>query len=156
VKQVLSLSETLSKGTPVVGGRAGDIPQQLGEDSKPVLDGVRECREQRVEDLEGERLQHRVDRGDLGEDADAAAVLLDPARLPGDAMQAHDERFRVLGVAVNVTCGLGHVVTACRVLRKRRRRRLFVTTNRLETAIAAAAMIGFSRPATARGMAATL
>jgi hypothetical protein len=39
---------------------------------------------------------------------------------------------------------------------KRRRRRLLLTTNTLEKAIAPAAMIGLSRPATASGIAATL
>ena len=40
--------------------------------------------------------------------------------------------------------------------RKRRRRRLLVTTNTLENAIAAPASIGLSRPAAASGRAATL
>ena len=41
-------------------------------------------------------------------------------------------------------------------LRKRRSRNEFVTTNTLEKAIAAAATIGLSSPATASGIAATL
>ena len=43
-----------------------------------------------------------------------------------------------------------------RTLRNRLRRRLFVTTKRLDAAMQAAAIIGFSTPATASGIAATL
>ncbi len=45
---------------------------------------------------------------------------------------------------------------ASRALRKRRSRRLLLTTKMLDPAIAAAAIIGLRSPATARGMAATL
>jgi hypothetical protein len=45
---------------------------------------------------------------------------------------------------------------AVAVLRNRRRRRLLLTTNTLEKAMAAPAIMGLSRPAAARGMAATL
>ena len=116
-----------------------------------------------VEDLERERLERRVDGGDLGEDVDAVAVVLDhpldAAHLAFDAVQALDERVLVLRVAVDVGLGLGglaHDFTPSRWLLKRLRRKELVTTNRLEAAIAAAAMIGFRRPATASGIAATL
>ncbi|GBC87257.1 hypothetical protein HRbin12_01260 [bacterium HR12] len=55
----------------------------------------------------------------------------------------------VLAAARRVTHGHPHP-------RKRRRRREFVSTETELAAIAAAAMIGFSRPAAARGIAATL
>src|SRR5687768_10676208 len=106
-----------------------------------------------VEDLEGETLERRRDRPDLGEDVDAVPLVLDHAldapHLPFDPVQALDERILVLDVAV------GHV-RASLGLRKRRSRSEFETTKRLEPAMAAAATIGFSRPATARGIAATL
>jgi len=45
----LTVSEALWKGTPVVGGRAGGIPQQLGEGSELLVDGIKECGERLVE-----------------------------------------------------------------------------------------------------------
>jgi trehalose synthase len=39
----LTVSEALWKGTPVVGGRAGGIPMQLGDDSELLVDSVEEC-----------------------------------------------------------------------------------------------------------------
>ena len=39
----LTVSEALWKGTPVVGGRAGGIPLQLGPDSPLLVDSVEEC-----------------------------------------------------------------------------------------------------------------
>ena len=90
----------------------------------------------------------------LREDVDAVAVvvdhLLDPADLAFDAVEALRERLLVGVVAV------GHGFSPWRWLVKRRSRRLLLTTNRLEQAIAAAAIIGLSRPATASGIAATL
>src|SRR5512134_3301516 len=110
-----------------------------------------------VEDLEGQALERRVHRGDLREHVDAVAVLLDhpldPAHLTLDAMQSTDERVLVRGVAVHVLLGLTHVATPSRTERKRRNRSEFVTTKRLENAIAAAATIGLRRPATASGIA---
>ena len=106
-----------------------------------------------VEDAEGEALERRVHGGDLREDVDAVAVVLDhpldPAHLALDPVQALDQLFLVLRVAV---CHQ----TSSRMLRKRRSRSEFVTTNRDEPAIAAAATIGLSSPATASGIAATL
>src|SRR5207253_11074648 len=102
-----------------------------------------------------------VDGRDLGEDVDAVAVvvdhLLDPAHLPLDPVQTFDHR-RLVGVVAVDGLGLGfaHRVAPSRVLWKLRRRRLLLTTKTLEKAIAAAAMIGLSRPATASGIAATL
>src|SRR5918996_182314 len=64
-----------------------------------------------------------------------------------DPLQAVADRLLVVAV-------LHH--TPSLSLRKRRRRSEFVTTKRLEAAIAAAATIGFSSPATASGIAATL
>ena len=97
-----------------------------------------------------------VDGADLREDVDAVALLLDhpldAAHLPLDAVQALDERVLVLRVAVVSR----HVAPPRRTLRKRRSRSEFVTTKTLEKAIAAAATIGLSRPATASGIAATL
>src|SRR6266511_651567 len=114
-----------------------------------------------VEDLERQRLEGGIHRGDLRDDVDAVAVVLDhpldAADLPFDSVETLDERVLVLGVAVFVR--LRHAVApsvVCRALRKRRNRRLFVTTNRLEAAIATAATIGLSKPATASGTAATL
>src|SRR5687767_14975910 len=104
-----------------------------------------------VEDLQRDALEGLGDRADLGEPVHAVAVvldhLLDPADLALDAAQALAERFLVVAVAV-----VGHV----RTLLNRRRRREFVTTKIDENAIAAAATIGLSRPATASGIAATL
>src|SRR5262245_8823544 len=110
-----------------------------------------------VEDLQGEALERRADGADLRQHVDAVALLLDhaldPAHLALDAMQPVDERLLVGDVAV---CR-AHVDTSrSRPLWKRRSRSEFVTTKRLEQAIAAAATMGFNRPATARGIAATL
>jgi Cu+-exporting ATPase len=105
--------------------------------------------------LTGESVPVEVE---VGSDV-AGATLNTYGRLALDAMQALDERFFVLGVAVDVGFGLddlAHDFTPSRWLLKRLRRSELVTTNRLEAAIAAAAMIGFSRPAIASGMAATL
>src|SRR5687768_17404973 len=104
-----------------------------------------------VEHLERDALERLGDRADLGEQVHAIAIvldhLLDPADLALDAAQPLAERFLVVAVAL-----VGHV----RTLLNRRRRREFVTTKIDENAIAAAATIGFSRPATASGIAATL
>jgi hypothetical protein len=103
-----------------------------------------------VEDPEREALERGRDRGDLRQHVHAIAVFLDhaldPAHLALDAVEALDERLLPLVVA-----GFAH-----RTLRNRRRRREFVTTKRLENAIAPAAIIGFRSPATASGTAATL
>src|SRR5207253_11194842 len=101
------------------------------------------------------------DGGDLGEDVDAVAVVLDhaldAAHLPLDPMQPLHERLLLAVVAVDrLRLGFAHPAAPFLPLRKRRRRRLFVTTKMLENAIAAAATIGFSRPAAASGIAATL
>ena len=116
-----------------------------------------------VEDLEGERVERGRDGADLREDVDAVAVFvdhpLDAAHLALDPVQALDQRLLVGVVAVGLLLlrGLAHVAfLSVRALRKRRRRRLLVTTNTLEKAIAPAAIIGLSRPATASGIAATL
>src|SRR5262249_12723046 len=115
-----------------------------------------------VEDQEGEAVERGRDRADLREDVDAIAVvgdhLLDPADLPLDPVKALGERL-LLGVVPVVGvlgCCLSHCNAPWRSLRKRRNRRLLLTTKRLEPAIAAAAIIGLSSPATASGMAATL
>src|SRR5262245_3428239 len=98
-----------------------------------------------VEDRERERLERGVHRRDRREDVDAVALVLahplDPAHLPLDAVQALDQTRLVLGVAVRA-----HVLSL--IERKRRSRRLFVTTKRLDAAMAAAATIGLSSPAT--------
>jgi REP element-mobilizing transposase RayT len=100
-----------------------------------------------VEDLEGERLEGGVDGADLRQDVDAVAVvlqhLLDPAHLPLDPVEPLDERLLVLRVAV------AHRENV-------RSRSEFETTKRDDPAIAAAATIGLSTPATASGIAATL
>src|SRR5262249_46627384 len=73
-----------------------------------------------VEDGERERLERGVDRGDLREDVDAVAVVLDhsldPPHLSFDPMQALDEVGLSFGVAV------GHMASL--IERNRRRRRL--------------------------------
>src|SRR5262245_7119657 len=108
-----------------------------------------------VEDPEREALERGVDRRDLREHVDAVPILLDhpfdPAHLTLDPVEPPDERLLVGGIAVGV---LAHAISLMEW--KRRSRSEFVTTNRLENAMAAAAMIGSSRPATASGMAATL
>src|SRR5262245_45986081 len=115
-----------------------------------------------VEDLEREAVERGRDGPDLREDVDAVAVvvdhLLDPADLPLDPVEALRERLLLSVVAVVGVLGrgVGHWKAPWRWLRKRRSRRLLLTTKRLEAAIAAAAIIGFSRPATASGIAATL
>src|SRR5215207_2135029 len=96
-----------------------------------------------VEDFEGDALERLRDRADLREQIHAVAVvldhLLDPANLALDPPQALAERLLVVAVAV-----VGHE----RTLLNRRRRREFVTTKIDENAIAAAATMGFRRPAT--------
>ena len=128
-----------------------------------------------AEDLQSKRVERRRDRAHLGEDVDAVALLLDhaldPPDLPLDPVQAIDERLLLADVAVGGVLDLTHVGAPCssglrvsvpatlpssRRLEKRRSLRLFETTKRLEEAIAAAATIGFSRPAAASGIAATL
>ena len=108
-----------------------------------------------VEDPEREALERGVDRGDLRQDVDAVAVVLqhplDPAYLALDPMEPADERVLVGGVAV-----LGHAVSSSRVEWNLRSRSEFVTTNTLENAMAAAATIGLRSPAIASGIAATL
>src|SRR5581483_12366537 len=143
VEQLLGLR--LSLGLITGSKRAGDA----------VLDVV-------VEDPEAEAFERGCDGADLGEDVDAVAILgdhlLDPPYLAFDSVQALDEGALLLVVSV-VPGGCfdgAHQMAPSRVLWKRRSRRLFETTNRLEAAIAAAAMIGFKRPATASGIAATL
>src|SRR5205809_231966 len=101
-----------------------------------------------VQDPQREALERGRHGGDLREHVDAVAVLLDhplePTHLSLDAVQPLDQRVIVIAVL------------HARTLRNRRRRRELVTTKRLEPAIAAAATIGLSRPATASGTAATL
>src|SRR6187401_969984 len=108
-----------------------------------------------IEDLEGEALERRVHGSDLREHVDAIAVVLDhpldAAHLALDPVEPANQRFLVLGIAVRV---LAHA--ASRTEWKRRSRSELVTTNTLEKAIAAAATIGFRRPAIASGIAATL
>ena len=105
-----------------------------------------------LEQLRADLLERGLDRGDLGQDVDAVAILvdhpLDAAHLPFDPVQALDDQVLVLGVTVHQESSLSRW--------KRRRRRLFETTKTLENAIAAAATIGLSSPATASGIAATL
>ncbi len=105
-----------------------------------------------LEHLRRDLLERGLDGGDLRQDVDAVAILLDhpldAAHLALDPVQALRQRILVLGVAV-------HQVTS-RIDSKRRRRRLFVTTKTLENAIAAAATIGLRSPAIASGIAATL
>jgi hypothetical protein len=102
-----------------------------------------------VEHLVGDGVEGFGDRCDLREEIHAVAVVLDhpldPADLPFDAAQALAECVLVVAVARHA-----------RALRNRRRRSEFVTTKIDENAIAAAATIGFSNPATASGIAATL
>src|SRR2546427_9061471 len=110
-----------------------------------------------VEHPERERLERRVHGGDLRQDLDAVAVVLDhpldTAHLALDAVQALDQRVLVLRVAVDGTLGdVAHGLVLSLTLSKRRRRRLFVATKRLD----AAAIIGLRSPATASGIAATL
>src|SRR5699024_11434038 len=81
------------------------------------------------------------ERGLLGEPGPAAAR---PAQLSPE--QARADRSR--SAAGQRTCGTSE--------RNRRSRRLLVTTNTEENAIAAPASIGLSSPAAATGMAATL
>src|SRR5262245_26857566 len=113
-----------------------------------------------VEDLKREALECRRDCGDLRDDVDAVAVILDhpldPAHLALDAVEPLDVSLLISDVAVGRGFRLAHGCAPSRMLRNRRRRRLLLTTKRLEAAIAAAATIGLSRPATASGIAATL
>src|SRR2546425_1180291 len=125
-----------------------------------------------AENLQPKRLERCRHRADLGEDVDAVALVLDhpldPAHLPLDPVQALDQGVLVGDIAVARALGLAHAgspwscgcgtdvlaVSPCsRRLWKRRSLRLFETTKRLEKAMAAAATIGFSRPATASGIA---
>src|SRR5436190_7325211 len=103
-----------------------------------------------VEHLEGQALEGGVHRRDLREDVDAVAVVLDhpldPTDLAFDAVQALRQRSLVVPVL--------HVPS--RIPWNLRSRKLFATTKSDDNAIAAAAIIGFSSPATARGIAATL
>src|SRR6266550_6872814 len=103
-----------------------------------------------VQHLEGECAEGCVDRSDLREDVDAIPISLDhsldPANLALDPVETLDQRLLVVSV----------LHEASRMLWKRLSRRLLVTTNSDEAAIAAAAMMGLSKPATATGMAATL
>ena len=105
-----------------------------------------------VEDPIRDAVERGRDRADLRQDVDAVAVLrdhpLDAAHLPLDAVQALDDRVLVGGVPVR------HVASLVEL--NRRSRREFVTTKRLDAAIAIAATIGSSTPATASGIAATL
>src|SRR6185437_16512619 len=111
-----------------------------------------------LEQLLGDRFERGRDGADLGQDVDAVALvgnhLLDPAHLALDPVQARDQGLLVVHVAV-AHAGASSVRAAL-MPRKRRRRSEFPTTNRLDAAIAAAAMIGLSSPAAARGIAATL
>ena len=124
--------------------RDGGVPggEGLGDTVRHVV----------LEQLCADLLQRSPHGRDLREDVDAVPVLLDhpldAAHLALDPVQPLGEGLLVLRVAV-------HQMTS-RIEWKRRRRRLFVTTNTLENAIAAAATIGLSSPATASGIAATL
>src|SRR5438309_1836103 len=125
--------------------RFGLVPGSQGS-CHAVLDVV-------VQYAEGEAVERGRNGAQLREDVDAVAVFLehplDAAHLAFDPVQALDEGVLVLGIA------MGHVVSS-RMLRNRRSRSEFPTTNRLEPAMAAAATIGLSRPATASGIAAML
>jgi trehalose synthase len=55
----LTVSEALWKGTPVVGGRAGGIPLQLGPDSPLLVDSVDECGDRIAELLEDPAARRR-------------------------------------------------------------------------------------------------
>ena len=98
-------------------------------------------------------LQRLGGRRHLGEDVDAVHVLVDhplqTSDLSFDPAQTLEVVVLVLAVAVHVG-SFGHDG------RKRRSRRLLVTTKTLENAIAAPANIGLSIAAAANGMAATL
>ena len=116
--------------------------------SKRVVDAVRHVV---IEDFEGQTLEGRPNGGDLSEDVDALTVVvdhaLDTAHLAFDAVESLLQRVLVVSVV--------HQRFSLR-LWNRRNRNEFETTNKDEAAIAAAAMIGFRRPATASGIAATL
>src|SRR5215212_7284701 len=107
-----------------------------------------------VEKLQRDLVECCLDRGDLRQDVDAVPLVvdhpLDAAHLPLDPVEALDQPLLVLDVRMR------HPEIPSRALLKRRSRRLLVTTNTLENAIAAAAMIGLSSPAAASGIAATL
>jgi hypothetical protein len=105
------------------------------------------------------RPKHSSTRGDLGDDVDAVAIvgehLLDPAYLPLDPVHALDQRLLVGGVAVGrCRSAVGQLVSLGDW--KRLSLSELVTTKTLEKDIYAAAMIGSSSPAIARGIAATL
>ena len=59
----LTVSEALWKGTPVIGGRAGGIPVQLGDDEAGILVGdVSQCAQAMVRLLEDATLNTRTGR----------------------------------------------------------------------------------------------
>src|SRR5215217_1155313 len=95
-----------------------------------------------VEHLEREAFEGRLDGSDLREDVDAVAVVLDhpfdAAHLALDPVESLRQHFLVVAV----------LHAASRALWNRRSRSELVTTNTLENAIAAAATIGLSSPAT--------
>src|SRR5690625_735104 len=130
-----------------------------------------------LEQSHGNPFQGFGQRRDLGEDVDAVPVLLHhPVDAPGlafDPAQPREVAVLIQNVAVVVglvralTIGAltlrgsglirsGHYFTSGEIERNPRRRRLFVTTNTEENAIAAPAIIGLSRPSAASGIAATL
>src|SRR5579884_1829864 len=161
---VVAMRSTLGRaGEAVDGGDQlfGLLPRRtLVARGERVRDAVPDVG---VEDAEREALERGRHGSDLREHVDAVAVvldhLLDPTHLALDPVQALDERALVGVVTVDARfLGRAHAdgAPSVRALRKRRRRRLFVTTKTLEAAIAAAATIGFSSPATASGTAATL
>src|SRR5207247_3687711 len=104
-----------------------------------------------IEDLEREAVERGADGGDLREDVDAVAVVLDhpldAAHLSLDPVQALDQRFLFVSVL--------HQSSSLRLWKLRMRSEV-VTTKTLENAMAPAATIGLSSPATASGIAATL
>src|SRR5699024_3955016 len=129
-----------------------------------------------LEQSHGNPLQGFGERRDLGEDVDAVPVILHhPVDAPGLAFDpAQPREIAVLIQDVPVVVGLvralaigalgrfsglirsGHYFTSGEIERNPRRRRLFVTTNTEENAMAAPAIIGLSRPSAASGIAATL
>lgn len=58
----LTVSEALWKGTPVVGGRAGGIPLQLGQDSPLLVDSVDDCAERVIDLLADKTLRAQCGR----------------------------------------------------------------------------------------------
>ena len=123
------------RGLPVAGReRSGDA----------VLDMV-------FEELQCERVERRLHCAHLREHVDAVAIVFDhagdPPHLALDPRKTVADLLLVVAV-LHQAASLG--------LRNRRRRSELVTTKRLDAAIAPAATMGFSKPATASGMAATL